>query len=88
MEQRWGPLQVRMSEYNQLKGQMSAINRKQTGSLAVRDLGSLVKPQDAVETENLTTLFVVVPRAQQKEWLSTYETLTEFVVRPSVPRCK
>ena len=34
--------QVRVSEYNQLKGQVNAMSRKQTGNLAVRDLSGVV----------------------------------------------
>lgn len=69
-----------MSEYNQLKSQLSQTTRKQTGSLAVRDLGSLVSAADVVSTENLITLFVVVPRHVKKDWLAVYETLTDYVV--------
>ena len=72
--------QVRMSEYNQLKGQVTAAARKQTGSLAVRDLTGLVSEDDAVNTENLLTLFTVVSKHDKGEWLSTYETLSDFVV--------
>ncbi len=72
--------QVRMSEYNQLKGLVTAAARKQTGSLAVRDLTGLVKADDAVNTENLITLFAVVTKQDKSEWLSTYETLSDFVV--------
>lgn len=75
-------MQVRGSEYNQQKSQLSQISRKQTGSLAVRDLGSIVSPKDVVNTENLVTLFVVVPRHTKKEWLATYESITEYIVRP------
>jgi len=73
-------LKVRGSEYNQQKSQLSQISRKQTGSLAVRDLGSIVSPKDVVNTENLVTLFVVVPRHTKKEWLATYESITEYIV--------
>jgi len=73
-------MQVRMSEYNQLKGQVTAANRKQTGSLAVRDLTGLVSEDDAVNTENLLTLFTVVSKHDKNEWLTTYETLSDFVV--------
>ncbi|KAK6127815.1 hypothetical protein DH2020_013540 [Rehmannia glutinosa] len=48
--------------------------------LAVRDISNLVKPQDIVSTEHLTTLLAVVPKYSQKDWLSTYETLTTYVV--------
>lgn len=77
----YGGMQVRMSEYNQLKGQVTAAARKQTGSLAVRDLTGLIKPTDAVNTENLITLFTVVSKHDKAEWLTTYETLADFVVR-------
>lgn len=33
-----------------------------------------------VETENLTTLCVAVPKFNQKDWLDCYETLAQFVV--------
>ena len=73
-----------MGEYNQLKGQLTALARKAGGSLAVRDLGGILKPGDLVDTENLTTLFVVVPAHTKGEWLSCYETLSDFVVRVSL----
>ncbi|XP_060204195.1 V-type proton ATPase subunit C [Lycium barbarum] len=73
-------LKVRVSEYNNVRSQLNAINRKQTGSLAVRDLSSLVKPEDIVTSEHLTTLLSVVSKYSQKDWLSSYETLTGYVV--------
>ena len=72
--------QVRTSEYNQQKSQLGQNSRKQTGSLAVRDLGALVSEKTVVNTENLVTLFVVVPRHVKKEWLSGYEKLTDYIV--------
>lgn len=50
-------------------------------SLAVRDLSNLVKPADVVTSEHLTTLLAVVSKYSQKDWLSSYETLTTYVVR-------
>eukprot|EP00891_Asterochloris_glomerata_P009355 jgi/Astpho2/9355/Aster-07293 len=73
-------LKVRMQEYNQVKGQLGQISRKQTGSLAVRDLSSLVQGKDFVNTENLVTLFVVVSKHTKGDWLTNYEKLCEFVV--------
>ncbi|KAJ8537070.1 hypothetical protein K7X08_035471 [Anisodus acutangulus] len=73
-------LKVRVSEYNNVRSQLNAINRKQTGSLAVRDLSNLVKPTDIVSSEHLTTLLAVVSKYSQKDWLSSYETLTTYVV--------
>ncbi|CAN6472421.1 unnamed protein product [Victoria cruziana] len=74
-------LKVRVAEYNNVRGQLNAISRKQSGSLAVRDLSDLVKPDDIIASENLVTLVAVVPKYSQKDWLSSYETLTNFVVR-------
>lgn len=72
---------MRVSEFNQQRSQLAQIARKQTGSLAVRDLGALVAEKDVVSTENLVTVFVVVPRHVKKDWLASYENLTEYVVR-------
>ena len=71
---------VKTSEYTMVKGQLNVISRKAAGSLATRDLGDLVQPSDLVETENLTTLCVAVPKFSQKDWIDSYETLAQFVV--------
>ncbi|XP_022141485.1 V-type proton ATPase subunit C [Momordica charantia] len=73
-------LKIRVSEYNNVRSQLNAINRKQSGSLAVRDISNLVKPEDIITSEHLATLLVIVPKYSQKEWLSTYEILTSYVV--------
>ncbi|XP_076891141.1 V-type proton ATPase subunit C-like [Bidens hawaiensis] len=73
-------LKVRIAEYNNVRSQLNAINRKQTGSLAVRDLSNIVNPNDIVTSEHLVTLIAVVPKYSQKDWLSCYETLTTYVV--------
>jgi hypothetical protein len=49
-------------------------------SLAVKDLSSIVKPEDIVTSEHLVTLLVVVSRFTEKEWLTSYESLSQFVV--------
>lgn len=59
---------------------MAALNRKRTGNLAVRELAGVVEQEDAVSTENLTSLFVVVPKTSKSDWLGGYEKLSEFVV--------
>ena len=47
----------------------------------MKDLGSIVSEKDVINTENLITLFVVVPRHLKKEWLSSYESIAEYIVR-------
>ncbi|KAL2492181.1 V-type proton ATPase subunit C [Abeliophyllum distichum] len=39
--------------------------------------------EDDLKAQHLTTLIAIVPKYSQKDWLSSYETLTTFVV----PRC-
>lgn len=57
------------------------MQRKTSGSLATRSLGPLLKRGDFVaDSEYLETLLVVVPKQAQKEWLRSYERLTEMVV--------
>lgn len=73
-------MKIRVAEYSNVRGQLNAINRKQTGSLAVRDLSNLVKPEDIITSEHLVTLLAIVPKYSQKEWLSSYETLATYVV--------
>lgn len=51
--------------------------------MAVRDISTLVKPQQVVDSENLCTLFVVVSKYGVKEWESCYEKLCDFVVSSS-----
>ncbi|KAI3518085.1 hypothetical protein L1887_06467 [Cichorium endivia] len=70
-------LKVRVAD---VRSQLNAINKKQTGSLAVRDLSNLVKPEDILTSEHLVTLIAIVPKYSQKDWLSCYETLTTYVV--------
>lgn len=74
------PSQVKLGEFNTIKSQISAALRKAGGSLAVRDIGGLVKPGQLVDSENLTTLFVVVSKYSVKDWESCYEKLADFVV--------
>lgn len=73
-------LQVKLGEFNTVKSQISAALRKAGGSLAVRDISGLVKADQVVDSENLTTVFVVVGKYSVKEWDSCYEKLADFVV--------
>jgi len=73
-------LKVKLSEFVMAKNSLSTITRKMQGSLATRDLGDVVKEEHMIETENLTTLLVTVPKFSQQDWLESYETLAQFVV--------
>ncbi|ODV58123.1 H(+)-transporting V1 sector ATPase subunit C [Ascoidea rubescens DSM 1968] len=69
------------SSYNVAKTNLSAANRKKNGDLTVRSLHDIVGPQNFVlNSDHLSTLLIVVPKALQKDWLNSYESLSDFVV--------
>ncbi|KAG0610506.1 hypothetical protein M758_7G071700 [Ceratodon purpureus] len=79
-------LKVRAGEYSNIKTQLGTTLRKQTGSLSIRDLTTLVRVEDMVNTEHMTTLAVIVPKPSQEEWMLNYEKLSLFVVPRSAKK--
>ncbi|CAH8546144.1 unnamed protein product [Schistosoma rodhaini] len=77
-------LKAKSQSYNNLKGCLQNLERKQTGSLLTRELGDIVKrEQFIVDSEYLTTLVVVVPKNMYNDWKSNYERMTDMVVPKS-----
>uniref|UniRef100_A0A8C2ZLJ3 V-type proton ATPase subunit C n=1 Tax=Cyclopterus lumpus TaxID=8103 RepID=A0A8C2ZLJ3_CYCLU len=74
-------LKARASAYNNLKGNLQNLERKNAGSLLTRSLADIVKKEDFVlDSEYLITMLVVVPKLAYVDWQKTYETLAEMVV--------
>ena len=73
-------MKKKSAEYLAVRSQLSALARRDTGNLLVRDVSAFVKKENWLETESLTTLLVVVPKFQYKQWLSKYERLTKWVM--------
>uniref|UniRef100_A0A9R1SQR1 V-type proton ATPase subunit C n=2 Tax=Cyprinus carpio TaxID=7962 RepID=A0A9R1SQR1_CYPCA len=74
-------LKARASAYNNLKGNLQNLERKNAGSLLTRSLADIVKKEDFVlDSEYLITMLVVVPKTNYVDWQRTYETLSEMVV--------
>ncbi|KOX77098.1 V-type proton ATPase subunit C [Melipona quadrifasciata] len=74
-------LKTKSTTYNNLKGSLQNLEKKQTGSLLTRNLADLVKKEHFIlDSEYLTTLLVIVPRAYFQEWYSGYEKLIKMVV--------
>ncbi|KAM9310734.1 V-type proton ATPase subunit C 1-A-like [Pholidichthys leucotaenia] len=74
-------LKSRASAYNNLKGNLQNLERKNTGSLLTRSLADIVKKEHFVlDSEYLITLLVVVPKTGYADWRRAYETLAEMVV--------
>uniref|UniRef100_A0A8D3CCG4 V-type proton ATPase subunit C n=1 Tax=Scophthalmus maximus TaxID=52904 RepID=A0A8D3CCG4_SCOMX len=74
-------LKARASAYNNLKGNLQNLERKNAGSLLTRSLADIVKKEDFVlDSEYLITMLVVVSKTNYTDWQKTYETLSEMVV--------
>ena len=81
-------LRSRMARCTAAERAMAAEARKDTGTLATRSLADAVKPEDVVNSEYLTTVFVVVPKHAYKQWQAEYEQLAEFVLPRSAKLLK
>ncbi|XP_063225261.1 V-type proton ATPase subunit C isoform X1 [Bacillus rossius redtenbacheri] len=74
-------LKTKSSAYNSLKGNLQNLEKKQTGSLLTRNLADLVKKEHFIlDSEYLTTLLVIVPKASVHDWNTNYEKLTDMIV--------
>ncbi|KAL0108456.1 hypothetical protein PUN28_015182 [Cardiocondyla obscurior] len=74
-------LKTKSTIYNNLKGSLQNLEKKQTGSLLTRNLADLVKKEHFIlDSEYLTTLLVIVPRSSFQEWYGGYEKLTDMIV--------
>jgi len=73
-------LRTKSASFQSVTQAIAAEKKKATGNLMVRDLSDLIKPEDAIDTDYLTTLFVVINKAGAKEWLDEYETIVSDVV--------
>ena len=73
-------LKIKVTEMNTLRGALQALERKTQGNLMVRGLADIVAPDDVIESEYMTTTFVVVPKATMKEFEGSYHKMATYVV--------
>lgn len=73
-------LKVKVTEMNGLKQAVQAIERKTQGNLMVRGLADLIDKRDVLDSEYMTSMVVVVPKAQMGEFVSTNHTMAKWVV--------
>jgi len=81
-------LKKHQQDYNDVRQQYSAIERKETGTLLVKSLNPFVKEKDIIETEHLTTLLIVVPKSKEQEFVSTYEILEDIAAEKEEARAR
>lgn len=73
-------LRGKASEYSGIAHSLASTERNAGGNLVTKDLSEIVKSEDWVETEYLTTLFAVIPRFNHGDWINNYEKLSENIV--------
>ncbi|XP_069016570.1 V-type proton ATPase subunit C 1-B-like [Embiotoca jacksoni] len=72
-------LKSRAAAYNNVKASLQSLKHKD-GNLQTFSLNEIVRKEDLVVSEYLTTLLVVVTRGSYLQWERTYESLSKFVV--------
>lgn len=74
-------LKTKSTAYNNLKGSLQNLEKKQIGSLLTRNLADLVKKEHFIlDSEYLTTLLVIVPKPMFADWHQNYEKITDMIV--------
>eukprot|EP01095_Lingulamoeba_sp_RSL-Kostka_P006048 TRINITY_DN185_c0_g1_i1.p1 TRINITY_DN185_c0_g1~~TRINITY_DN185_c0_g1_i1.p1 ORF type:complete len:408 (+),score=136.26 TRINITY_DN185_c0_g1_i1:81-1304(+) len=86
-------LREKLAEYSSVSHQYTQAQRKRTGNLLVKDFSDLINFNSIVNTENLLTVYVAVPKFQEKEFEMEYENIGNFQygdlkVQYVVPRSK
>jgi len=78
-------LRAKTGEYSSLEQKINQVHQSTQGNLLTRDITKDItaKKEHIYETKYLTTVFVVVPSSEIKDWWLTYSTLNEFVVPDS-----
>eukprot|EP00831_Metopus_contortus_P006434 TRINITY_DN1245_c0_g1_i1.p1 TRINITY_DN1245_c0_g1~~TRINITY_DN1245_c0_g1_i1.p1 ORF type:complete len:385 (-),score=55.46 TRINITY_DN1245_c0_g1_i1:42-1196(-) len=81
-------IKKQMTEYIEMKNTLAALNKKQEGGYATRDLTEVfinnnIEKSMFVDSHYLVSLIAIVGKNQTKIWNSSYEKLEEFVVPKS-----
>lgn len=80
-------VRVKLLEFTEVRGKVTAASRKGTGNLSIRPIGEDVAKyckakgytEGPINTEFLATVFVAVPVAAEKEWADEYWKINEYV---------
>uniref|UniRef100_A0A3Q4GZH1 V-type proton ATPase subunit C n=1 Tax=Neolamprologus brichardi TaxID=32507 RepID=A0A3Q4GZH1_NEOBR len=73
-------LKSRSAAYNSVKASLQNLEHKLDGNLQTCSLNDVVRKEDLVVSEYLTTLLVVVARGSYSQWERSYESFSKFVV--------
>ncbi|KAI1170247.1 vacuolar ATP synthase-like protein subunit C 1 [Nemania sp. FL0916] len=71
----------KLNQYTQVKSNLTVLQRRQTGNLSTKSLTPIIDPAALVQdSEYLETHLIAVPSNLRKDFIKSYETLTERVV--------
>ncbi|KIL84006.1 v-type h+-transporting atpase subunit c [Fusarium avenaceum] len=74
-------VKTKFNQYNSVKTNLAALQRRQTGNLSTKSLTPIVDPSLLVQdSEYIETHLIVVPGNAKKDFLKEYETLAPMVV--------
>ncbi|KIV98840.1 uncharacterized protein PV09_09411 [Verruconis gallopava] len=74
-------VKAKFNQYNSVRTNLLASQRRQTGNLSTRSLLSIVPPSALIQdSEYLETHLIAVPNNLTKDFFKTYESLAEMVV--------
>jgi V-type H+-transporting ATPase subunit C len=73
-------LKIKFQAYTSVESIIQKTTKDESGSLLTKDLTNVFKNVKVEDTEYITSIFLVIPRAEEKAFLATYENLTEWVL--------
>eukprot|EP00188_Purpureofilum_apyrenoidigerum_P005391 Plantae.Rhodophyta-Purpureofilum_apyrenoidigerum.ctg6960.p1 GENE.Plantae.Rhodophyta-Purpureofilum_apyrenoidigerum.ctg6960~~Plantae.Rhodophyta-Purpureofilum_apyrenoidigerum.ctg6960.p1 ORF type:complete len:393 (+),score=91.61 Plantae.Rhodophyta-Purpureofilum_apyrenoidigerum.ctg6960:64-1179(+) len=73
-------LKIRLGDYTTTKQAVTAIERRSQGNLMTKSLVGIVKEGDYVESEHMQSLYVVLPKYSEDEFMKCYEDLAPLVI--------
>ncbi|KAG6008078.1 hypothetical protein E4U43_000225 [Claviceps pusilla] len=74
-------VKTKCNQYNTVKSNLAALQRRQTGNLATKSLTPIVDPKLLIQdSEFIETHLIAVPTNSKKEFIKSYETLAPMVV--------
>lgn len=79
-------MKIRLTDYTTTRQALTSLERRSQGNLMSRSLATIVEAHHVIASEHITTLFVVFPAYNEPDFLSSYETLVEFVVPRSAQK--
>ncbi|GKT34278.1 ATPase, V1 complex, subunit C like protein [Aduncisulcus paluster] len=68
----------------ELKQEMTAITRKTSGDLAIRDLTGIISPRDIIDSEFMRSVFLIVSADKEDFVKKEYQTWHEYIVPESL----